>query len=162
MATRRRGSRWFAALVVAVLAGAVVGLALGTVRTYGRLRTERVRGTVTVAGCSFHHFAPRARSVYACSGAFTADAGDVRVPSVSFPHEGRLSPGARVVARVSGPGDDTATVDAVGGVLWWLASSAIAAALLVAYLMALRRARRGAPHRRRPAPPPAGSSGTSR
>src|SRR5919198_5811922 len=114
MATRRRGSAWLVALVVTLLAAAVVGLALGTVRTYGRLRTERVRGTVTVAGCSFHHFAPRSRRVYACSGAFTADADDVRVPLVSFYHEGSLAPGARVAARVSGPGDDTATVDAVG------------------------------------------------
>ncbi len=145
MAARKRGSGWLVALVVTLLAASVVWLALGTVRTYGRLRAERVRGTVTVAGCSFHHFAPRSRRVYACAGAFTADAGDVRVPSVSFHHEGRLAPGARVAARVSGPDDDTATLDAVGGVLWWLVSTATAAAVLVAYLVALRRARRGAP-----------------
>jgi len=147
-AAGRRGSRWFVALVVALLAGVVVWLALGTLRTYGRLRSERVRGTVTVAGCSFHQFAPRARSVYSCVGAFTADAGDVRVPSVSFPHEGGLAPGERVVARVSGPDDDTATAAAVSGVLWWLVSTATAAVLLVAYLVALRRTnqeRRGGP-----------------
>jgi hypothetical protein len=143
-----RGSKWFVVLVVALLAGAVVWLAAGTVRTYGRLRAEHVRGTVTVTGCSFHHFAPRARSVYSCVGAFTADAGDVRLRSVSFPHEGGLAPGARVAARVSGPDDDTATVGAVRGVLWWLVCTAAAAALLLAYLLALRRARRGAP------PPP--------
>jgi hypothetical protein len=128
--------------VAALLAGAVAWLALGTLRTYGRLRSEPVRGTVTVAGCGFHHFAPRARGVYSCTGAFTADDGDVRVPSVSFPHEGRLAPGARIAARVSGPDDDTATVGGVGGVLWWLVCTAGAASLLVAYLMALRRANR--------------------
>ncbi len=128
-------------LVVALLAGAVVWLAAGTVRTYGRLRAEHVRGTVTVTGCSFHHFAPRARSVYTCVGAFNADTGDVRLRSVSFPHEGGLAPGARIAARVSGPDDDTATVGAVGGVLWWLVCTATAA-LLLAYLLALRRANR--------------------
>jgi hypothetical protein len=96
---------WLGGFTVLVLAVIAV---LVAVETRGVLseRGEH-RGEVVVTGCTY--LSPlRHGSRYRCEGAFIGDSGDIRVPSVTFTNDGRLDPGSRVAATVSGSADPTA------------------------------------------------------
>jgi hypothetical protein len=89
-------------LLLAVIAGLVVVEIRGILSERGQHQ-----GEVTVADCTFLSFA-RHVNTYTCEGSFTSDAADIRVPRVTFTNAGRLDPGSRVAATVSGPEDTTA------------------------------------------------------
>jgi hypothetical protein len=138
----RRLSR-FLALAIVVVTGAVAWLAVDTARGVVSRRGER-HGTVTVSRCSLFNFGRHA-DTYSCVGAFTSDDGDLRLPVVSFLHTGALDAGELVAGTVSGPGDDTASIDSEFALRWRLVFAAAGVAGLVALLVKRRRLRPGRP-----------------
>lgn len=137
--------RWKIGVSVVLLA-AIAGLVAIAVTGLLGDRSEH-RGVVTVSGCTFRSYAVHS-NLYSCYGSFAAD--DLRVPYVTFVNSGRIDPGARLAATVSGPDDDTAHLVSEG---WWrLAVTGGGALLLTVPLIAIWRR-----PRRRPAilPPPA-------
>jgi len=104
-------------LTVVMLAG--VGV-LVTVGLRGILSDRHsVRGQVQVTGCTFLTYELHGGDEYRCGGNFVADDGALRLPYVSFDHQGDLAPGTRAAVRVSGPGATEATETAQSG--WRLA-----------------------------------------
>src|SRR5262245_4720141 len=138
--------RWtFLGLVIAALLGLAVHFAVDTGRIIATLRHEHA-GKVTVTGCTFISFGQH-RNSYSCRGTFLSNDGDLRVPAVTFTHNGRMSPGDVVDASLSGPADRTATVSGWGSVVWGLTLTlgcAIGLVLIVVDLFR-RRARGSRP-----------------
>jgi hypothetical protein len=120
--------------VTAVLLAAAVGLvALAVTGVLGQ--RGRHRGEVTVVRCTFLTYHLHG-STYSCTGSFAG--GGIRIPFVTFDNEGRLDPGARVAATVSGPSADTASL--VSESRWRVIVTGGGAALLLLGVVLLWRA----------------------
>jgi hypothetical protein len=112
-----------------LLLAAIVGLVTLAVTGF---RSGEHRGTVTVSRCAYLRDELHGK-LYSCAGSFAADGGGFSVPYVTFDNLGRLDPGTRVAATLSGPDDTTASLVSES---WWrlvitLGGAAAAAALLV-------------------------------
>ena len=104
MAARSGPSRPFQITLTAVLVALIAGLL--SIEIAGALADRgRHRGVVTVSACTYSRWIPRSR-IYTCAGRFESDARDIRLPYVTFDHDGQLTPGTRVAATVSDR-DDT-------------------------------------------------------
>lgn len=132
----RRLSRVIGLAIVIVALG-LGWLAVDTAQGYLAMRAER-RGVVTVSRCAFLNF-NRPANTYTCVGSFAADRGDLRVPAVVFTHTGPVEPGERLVATVSGPDDDTASIPREFGIVWRLVAMAAGIVAVVAMVGRLRR-----------------------
>jgi hypothetical protein len=115
-------------------------LAVDTAQGVASRRQER-HGAVTVSRCDFLTFGRHVKA-YSCVGQFASDAGDLRLPRVSFTHTGALDPGERVTGTVSGPDDDTASIDSEFALGWRLIFMAAGVAALLALAVQLLRLRR--------------------
>ena len=134
----RRLSRVMGLAIVIVALG-LGWLAVDTAQGFLAMRAEK-RGVVTVSRCAFLNL-NRPENAYTCVGSFAADRGDLRVPDVVFSHPAQLPPGERLVATVSGPDDDTATIPEEFGLVWRLVAIAAGIAAIVALAGRLRRLR---------------------
>jgi hypothetical protein len=133
--TRRRSR--VIGLAIAIVALGLGWLAVDTAQGLLAMRAEQ-RGVVTVSRCAFLNF-NRAANTYTCVGSFAADRGDLRVPDVVFTHTGDVEPGEKLVATVSGPDDDTASIPEEFGLVWRLVAMAAGIAAIVALVRHLRR-----------------------
>jgi hypothetical protein len=102
----------FRLIATAVILAIVAGLA--AIEIHGVLSdASQQRGVITVVDCFFANEDTHSQSTYDCSGTFVADSGSIGhgigLDFVSFAHDGDLAAGAKVVARVSGPDDKSAT-----------------------------------------------------
>jgi hypothetical protein len=102
----------FRLIATVVILAIVAGLA--AIEIHGVLSdASQQRGVITVVDCFFANEDTHSQSTYDCSGTFVADSGSIGhgigLDFVNFANDGNLAAGAKVVARVSGPDDKSAT-----------------------------------------------------